>query len=376
LKNLPTALRARLGDEVIEQAIRLGLLAFLIYWSFVLIRPFLPILLWSTVLAVALYPGYAWLTVRLGGHRLPAAVLMTVSSLLVIIGPAMWMALGLIDGLRNIADQLGSGVIPVPAPPDNIKGWPLIGPQAYELWDLASTNLDSALRRIAPQLKPLARPLLGMAGSAGLGVLSFLVSVALAGFLLVPGPRLVEGARTILSHVVPNRSGELVELAGSAIRSTLRGVLGISLLQALLAGIGFKLAGVPGAGMLAFLVLACAIVQLGSTLIVIPVLVWSWTTMDTAAAVVFSIYLLLVNFMDNILKPIVLGHGLRTPMLVIFVGVIGGTLAHGLIGLFVGPVVLAVAWELLTAWMRSEEGDLRQGRAAAGASRASADPQV
>jgi predicted PurR-regulated permease PerM len=344
--------RYRLNGDFVDLSLRLGLLGLLIYWSFVLVRPFIPILIWSIVLAVALYPVHDWSADRLGGRRGLAAVLITVLSLFVFIGPAIWLGFGLVEGVEALSERLGSGSLTIPPAPQAIKGWPLVGAPAFEFWDLAATNLTGALAKIAPQLKQLGGSLLGMAGSAGVGVLMFLASVIVAGFLFVPGPSLVRAIKAVSSRVDSARGGEFVELAGATIRTVSRGIIGISVLQALLAGIGFKLAGVPGASMLTFLVLAFGIGQLGSVIVMIPVIIWGWTVMETTSALLLTVYLVIVGLLDNILKPIVMGRGLTTPMLVILIGVIGGTIAHGIIGLFIGPIVLAVAWELLAAWMR------------------------
>lgn len=354
MSKLQKAVRARSPprDDVIQLAIRIGLLVFLIYWSFVLVRPFIPIIVWSVVLAVALYPTYSWLAEKLGGRRGLSAVLITVLSLFIVVGPAAWLGLGLVEGLRTLSEHLGSASLALPAPPPGIKDWPLIGGQIYELWNLASTNLGSALTKIAPQVKPMAGPVLAMAGSAGAGIFKFLASVVLMGFLFPPGPRLVHGVRMFLMHVVPERSDEFLALAGATIRTISRGVLGIAVLQSLLVGIGFRLADVPGASILTFAALFLGIVQIGPSIVILGVLIWSWTAMETTSALLFTAYMVPVSLLDNILKPIVMGHGLKTPMLVIFIGVLGGTLAHGILGLFVGPIILAVGWELLIAWMR------------------------
>ncbi|MDR3465882.1 MAG: AI-2E family transporter [Xanthobacteraceae bacterium] len=350
-------IRPQPRDDVIQLAIRLGVLALLIYWSFVLVRPFIPILIWSVVLAAALYPLYDRLANLLRGRRAVAASLLTVLSLVILIGPATWIGFGLVESLRTLSEQLNSGTLTIPAPTETVKAWPVIGTRLYDAWALASTNLGAAVRNVAPQLKPLAGAVLGSAGSAGVGVIKFLASVVIAGFLFSPGPRLVEATRTMLLHVIPERSDEFVALAGATIRSVARGVIGIAMLQALLAGIGFKVVGVPGASLLTFLVLALGILQLGSAIVVLPIIVWCWTWMDTVSALLFTAYIIPVSLIDNLLKPMVMGHGLKTPTLVILIGVIGGTLAHGLIGLFVGPIVLAVAWELLAAWMRDESSE-------------------
>jgi predicted PurR-regulated permease PerM len=345
------------GDEIIQLMVRLGLLAFLIYWSFVLVRPFIPILVWSMVLTVALYPPYSWLSMHLGDRPKLAAATITLTILAIIIGPVTWLGFGLADGLQDIAGQLGSGTLAIPSPPEGVKDWPIVGGQIYTLWDNASTNLRAALRELAPHLKPLAGPVLAFAGSAGFGMLKFVASVAISGFLFHYGPRLVAAIRSIQARLVTQRSQDFVALAGLTIRTVAQGVIGVAVLQALLAGIGLKLAGVPHAGLLAFAVLILAILQIGSAIVLIPVIIWIWATKDFALALPLTIYLLIVGVADNVLKPMLMGRGLNTPMLVIFIGVLGGMLAHGILGLFVGPIILAVTWELIMAWIREERAE-------------------
>lgn len=344
----------RSGEEVIQIAIRLGLLAFLIYWSYVLLRPFIPILVWSAVLSVALYPAYDWLSAHLGHRPRTAAIIVTIVVLAIFLGPATWLGLGLVDGLRSISDQLTSGDLGIPPPPDGIRDWPVVGVPLYDLWQMASVNLDGAFRQLAPHLKPLAGPILAIAGSAGTGTLKFIASVVIAGFLFPSGPKHVAAVRNVLTRIVPHRSADFLMLAGATIRTVAQGVIGIAVLQSLLAGIGLKVAGVPHAGVLAFAVLVLGIVQIGSAPILLPVIIWIWTVKDVGAAVLITIYLFLVGISDNVLRPLLMGRGLSTPVLVIFIGVLGGTLAHGIVGLFVGPIVLSVAWQLMMAWVGEE----------------------
>ena len=346
------------GDEIIQLAVRLGLLAFLVYWSFVLVRPFIPILVWSMVLTVALYPPYDWLSVHLGDRPKLAATTITVVILAIIIGPVTWLGFGLVDGLQGFADQLGAGTLAIPSPPEGVKDWPVVGGQIYTLWDHASTNLRAALRELAPHLKPLAGPVLAFAGSAGFGTLKFVAAVAISGFLFHYGPRFVAAIRRIQARLVTQRSQDFVALAGLTIRTVAQGVIGVAVLQSLLAGIGLKLAGVPHAGVLAFAVLILAILQIGSAVVLIPVILWIWATKDFAVALPLTIYLLVVGLADNVLKPMLMGRGLNTPMLVIFIGVLGGMLAHGILGLFVGPIILAVTWELMMAWIHEERAEV------------------
>src|SRR5437667_3904486 len=352
--SLKTVRQLLSGEDVIQLAIRLGLLAFLVYWTFILIRPFVPILAWSIVLAVALYPVFDLLSRLLGGRPRLAAAILTLINLAIVIGPATWVGLSALDGVKEFAGNLGAGSLMVPSPPAGVKNWPLIGPQLYEHWAQASSNIRAALREVAPYLKPMAGVLLALAGNAGVGTLKFLLSVALAGFLFPYGSQLVAAGRGFLYRVVPEQSEHFLELAGATFRAVSQGVIGVAIIQSLLAGIGFKLAGIPGAGLLAFAVMLLAIVQIGAAVVLLPVMIWIWIDRDFTPALLLTLFLVIVGIIDNVLKPLVLGRGLTTPTLVIFVGVIGGTFAHGIVGLFIGPIILSLAWELTLAWMHTD----------------------
>ena len=342
------------GEDVIQLAIRLGLLAFLIYWTFLLIQPFVPILAWSIVLAVAFHPVFDFLSKLLGGRPGLAAAILTVVNLAIVIGPATWLGLSALDGMKALAGDLSSGNLSVPSPPEGVKQWPLIGPQVFEFWNQASNNIRATLREAAPYLKPFASVILALAGNAGVGTLKFLLSVAIAGFLFPYGSQLVAAGRGFLYRIVPEQSEHFLELAGATIRAVSQGVIGVAIIQSLLAGIGFKLAGIPSAGLLAFAVLLLSIVQIGGAIVMFPVIIWIWFDKDFTTALLLTIFLVMVGLLDNVLKPLVMGRGLTTPTLVIFVGVIGGTLAHGIVGLFIGPIILSLAWELTVAWIRTD----------------------
>jgi predicted PurR-regulated permease PerM len=342
-------------SSFIEVAIRLGALALLLYWSLILVRPFTSIVIWSAVLTVALYPVFEWMSLRLGGRRRLAAALITILSLLIVIGPATWLALGLVDSLRMISERLDFSSLTIPPPPNSVKDWPLIGDPIYQFWDLASTNLRAALAQIVPQLKPLGSSLLRIGKDTGLGIIMFLASIIVAGFLFSPAPALVDAVKKFSRRLNPTRGEEFVDQAGATIRAVSRGVIGISVLQTLLAGIGLMVAGIPQASLIAFAVLVLGIIQIGPSIILIPVIIWSWMAMDPGPALLFTAYMVPVNLLDNFLRPIVMGRGLKTPMLVILIGVIGGTLAYGITGLFLGPIVLAVIWELFVTWIEERE---------------------
>jgi predicted PurR-regulated permease PerM len=341
-------LEARATDFVVRLAF-LGLFA---YWSLELVRPFLPVVIWAVLLAVALYPAFAWLARRLGGRQSLAALIVTAIALATVLGPVSILAASLAESVHWLAAGMQAGSLKVPSPPPYVEEWPVVGEPLHEAWALASTNLDDALTRYGPAVLPASGSILGRIAALGADVLKFVLSVIIAGFLFVPGPRLAAGARAFAARLVAPRGAHFVNLAGATIRNVSRGVIGVALIQALLAGIILYLAGIPGAGLIAFGILLLCIVQIGGAPILLPVLVWVWMTHPTGFALILTLLLVPVGLVDNVLKPILVARGLTTPMLVILTGVIGGTLTHGLVGLFLGPIVLAVFYELVVAWTR------------------------
>ena len=341
-------------DTLVVLAIRLVCLGLLGYWTLIIIRPFLTIVIWSAIIAVALYPIFYWLSGKLHGYRMLAAFTITLLSLLLILGPATWLGLSLAESVRMLIARLSEGTIALPPPPEAIKAWPLIGNKAYETWDLASTNLRALLTQAVPYLKPLGGTLLGAAGSFGINLLKFIAATIISGFLFIPGPALVESIKNILRHLAGSRGAMFVDMTGVTVRTISRGVIGVAVLQALLAGIGLIIAEVPAPGLISFLVLLLGIIQIGPSIILVPLVIWSWFAMDATSAVLFSLYMIPVNFLDNVLRPLVMAKGLGTPIWIILLGVFGGTIVHGMIGLFVGPVVLSIAWQLIVLWTRNE----------------------
>jgi predicted PurR-regulated permease PerM len=343
------------SDEAfVVLAIRLVCLGLVAYWALIVIGPFLTILIWSTIIAVALYPIFEWLSAKFLGHRALAATAITVCGLVIMLGPVTWLGISSADSAQMLSARLSDGTIAIPAPPETVKAWPVIGNKAYEIWQLASTNLREMLVQAAPQLKPLGAGVLTVAGSVGINLLKFILATIISGFLFIPGPRLVHSVKNVFQHLAAKRGEMFVDVTGATIRNVSRGVIGIAVVQTLLAGVGLILGGVPAAGLISFVVLLLAIIQIGPAIILIPIVVWSWFVWTPGMAALFSVYMILVSLLDNILRPLVMAKGLSTPMPVILVGVLGGTLAHGMIGLFVGPVVLSIAWQLLALWFRDE----------------------
>ncbi|MEY9768850.1 putative PurR-regulated permease PerM [Sinorhizobium fredii] len=373
VKAEPAGAPASIEPRVTE-FLRLGVLALFAYCLTAITRPcavgggerrrtcaprggFAPIIaIWAGILAVALYPVFRALSALFGGRPRLAAAAITLLALLVIAGPLAAIALSFAEAVQAGLGKLAAGTLSVPAPPDAVRDWPLIGHRLHDAWAQASGNLEATLQRLAPSLLQAGGTVLGKIAGIGVDLIGFIVSVIIAGFLFRPGPRLGEGLKLFARRVAGERGAGFVDLAAATIRNVARGVIGVALLQALLAGLAFSLFGIPAASVLAFAVLIFCIMQIGPAPVLLPVVVWAWTAMETRAALGLTLVLVLIGLIDNVLKPVLVARGLKTPMLVILAGVIGGTLSYGLIGLFLGPIVLGVFYDLVVAWMRSAPG--------------------
>jgi len=349
-------------NRALEIAVRIGLLAVLVAWCFEIVRPFLSLVAWGTIIAVATYPVYRRLEVGLGERRGLAATLFTLLVLGLLIGPILMLAETLVEGAQEFAHALSTGTLSVPPPPEKIGSWPLVGASIERLWSLASVNLQAALREFEPQIKSLGPWVLSAAADTGLGILQFIVAIVLAGVLQANAAGGGQVAQSIARRIGGERGTEFTELAQSTVRGVARGILGVALIQSLLAGLGFLAVGLPAAGLLALLCFLLAVVQIGPILILIPTVIYVFSTGSTVSAVLFLIWSLFVALIDNVLKPLLLGRGAKVPMVVIFVGAIGGFLDSGVIGLFIGSVVLALGYSLLVAWLdRGREAVAKAG---------------
>jgi predicted PurR-regulated permease PerM len=334
-----------------EVALRIGVLAVLVFWCFTIARPFLVAVVWGVILAVAAHSGHRRLAAWLGGRSGLAAVLLTSLALLVLIGPTMMLGLSLVHNLTDLAARIAGGDLDIPPPPAGLAGWPLIGAKASALWQLASVDLADALRQLQPQLRPVVSGLLSLAAGAGLGLLQFLLAAVIAGLLLARSAACQRFAEMLVTRLAGDRGPALAALAGHTVRNVARGVIGTAIVQSSLAGLGFVVAGVPWAALLTLGCFLLCVVQIGPAIVLLGAIVYVFWKAGTFVGAIYLIWSILVALVDNVLKPLLMGRGSDVPLAVIFVGVVGGLFAHGLIGLFVGPVVLVLGYELFRAWL-------------------------
>ena len=336
--------------------IQIGAVVVLAMWCFKIVAPFLNVIIWGLIISVALYPLHVRLTARLSGREKLSATLLVLASLAILLAPTWYLADSTVGGLRNIASGLEDGAVNIPPPAESVADWPLIGERVYAAWSGLATNFESTLNEYAPQLRSLGQSAVAFAGHTIIGVLQFIFSIIVAGAFLTSASRGYEASRNIAVRLIGTEHGEnFTNLSILTIRSVTKGVLGVAIIQAILSAIGLVAIGVPAAGLWAGAVLVLAIIQLPPILVLGPIAIWVFSVMDGLPATIFLVYAIIVSASDAFLKPLLLGRGVDVPMLVILIGAIGGAVSQGIIGLFIGAVVLALGYKLVTAWMAPDQ---------------------
>lgn len=337
--------------EATDIAIRIGALGLLAVWCFIVISPFLLPIAWGVIIAIALQGPHAVLSRWLGGRGGLAATLMVLAILAVAIAPGLMIADSLADDVEALARSVNAGTLRIPPPAPEVQHWPLVGPRAYLLWSSASQDLSAVLAEFAPRARGAASWLLGSLAQFGIALLQFIFSGIISGFVLANWNAFIGGLRALATRLMRDRGPELLQLAAATVRGVTRGILGVALIQTLLAGAALFLAGVPGAALWSIVALILAVVQVGVGLVMFPAALWLFTQDSTTTAIAFLIWSIVLAPLDNILKPILMGRGLNAPVLVVFMGAIGGFVTQGIIGLFVGAVILVMGYELCRAWL-------------------------
>lgn len=351
------------GDEApyvrhaVEIAVRLGLLAALLFWCLAILKPFIPLLIWGVIIAVTLFPFFHTLNKRLKGRSGLTATLLVVFLLVVIIIPCVLLADSLIDGIRHLRDTYQQEGSLIPPPDERVKAWPAFAKPVVDLWQLAATSMQTFVKEYRDQLESIAKWTFRALTGVGVGILEFIVAVIIAGVMLAYSKSGGEAAERVFIRLIGKRGQEFVKLTETTIRQVVKGILGVAIIQTIMASLGFFLAGVPLAGLWAVLCLVLAIIQVGVGPIVIPIIIYVWSSSSTLTAILFTVWSIVVLTIDNVLKPWLLGKGAPVPMLVIFLGAIGGFVATGFVGLFLGAVILSLTYKLTIEWLEPASSD-------------------
>jgi len=339
-------------SRVLDASINIGLAALLVISCLLILKPFVPLLVWGVIIAIASYPRFEKLKHRLGGRGGWTAALWTLLLLLILIIPVFLFASGVVESAQSLIARLHDGNFHVPPPPPGIESWPLIGAPLIRAWTAASTDLTQVLTKFAPEIKKAIPGIISASVGIGFTVLQFVFAILVSGALLAYAPAAAKLTRALCIRVFGEKGPEYQQLVGSTIRNVTFGILGVALIQSAFAAIGFLVVGIPGAGAWSVIFLFAALLQVG-VLVLLPAAVYIFATASTTKAIIFLVWCVFVTVMDNVLKPILLGRGAVVPIMVVFLGAIGGFVALGIIGLFVGAIVLSVGYKLFLAWIEA-----------------------
>jgi predicted PurR-regulated permease PerM len=348
-------------SSVLDASINIGLTALLVISCLLILKPFVPLLAWGMIIAVASYPRFEKLKNSLGGRGGWAAVLWTLLLLLILIFPIFLFARGAVESGQILIARVHDGTLSVPPPPPGIETWPLIGVPLSRMWSAASADLTQLLIKFAPEIKGAIPEILSASAGVGFTVMQFLLAILVSGALLANAPTVAKLTSALCFRIFGEKGPEYQQLVGSTVLNVTFGILGVALIQSAFAAVGFLLVDLPGAGVWSVIFLIGALLQVGA-MVLIPAVIYIFATTSTTKAVIFLVWCMFVAVMDNVLKPILLGRGAVVPIAVVFLGAIGGFVAMGLIGLFVGAIVLSVGYKLFLAWIegRTEERSLAQ----------------
>jgi len=344
--------------RVVEILLPLLLLAALIALCVQLLMPFIGLLLWTLILAICFYPLHRKLTARRMSNRLSAIIIGIALAALILV-PTAIAGISAAASIPDFVAALRSGREHLPPPPAGLGSIPLVGPKIHAVWNQASNNLPEFTKQYGPQLASFTRRMVGAAGGMVTTVLGLILAVIFAAITLAYAERARAFMVALLARIAGSRARaeHYMDVIGATVRSVANGVIGVAFVQALLCGIGFFAIGIPGAGILSLLAMALGVLQVPVVLVTLPAIIFGFSVKSTTVAILFTVWFIIAGLSDAFLKPLMIGHGLEVPMPVILLGVIGGVIAYGLVGLFIGAVLLAVGWVLMMEWLGSRRDE-------------------
>ena len=340
----------------VDTYIKIVALSILLVSCFFIVKPFMLLIVWSIIVAVALYPIYDKVIKLFKGKKKGLVTSLFVIVLLaIIVVPTINLTTSVVHSGQEFHKDFSEGNINIPPPADTVKDWPLIGNKVYTAWSQANKNLENFIvtykEPITNVLSALFNNFTGLLGSVLLALFSLIVAGV---FMLSSEGGYITGVK-FANRLIPGKGVALITMCTSTIRSVVKGILLVAIIQAVLAYIGFILIDLPGAELFTLLVLIFAIIQLPPIIVMIPAIAIVFSYAGNTAAIIFTVYSIIVSMSDSFLKPILLGKGLDTPMLVILIGALGGMMTMGMLGLFIGPVILAIGYQLYNAWVSESQ---------------------
>jgi predicted PurR-regulated permease PerM len=350
-------MKFNLGN-LIEVLLPLFLVALLVALCVQLLAPFVGLLIWTIILAICFHPVHAKLMRRGMSRRLSAILIGTFLSLFILV-PTGIAAIGAATSVPGLISNLQNGQEHIRPPPASLASVPLIGKKAFDTWTAASNNFPAFAKTHAPQVASFSKWLLGQAGGTLMAILLLVLAVIFAAITLAYSDRARAYMLSIMARITGSieRGEHYMIVIGATVRSVANGVIGVAFVQALLCGLGFFIFGVPGAALLSVAAMVLGVLQVPVVLVTLPAIIWAFGAKTMTVAIIFTVWEIIAGLSDAVLKPMMIGHGLEVPMPVILLGVIGGVMAYGLVGLFIGAVLLAVGYVLFREWLESPMAD-------------------
>ncbi|MEX1131646.1 MAG: AI-2E family transporter [Flavobacteriales bacterium] len=338
-------------SRAVDVFVSLILLGGLLTWCALLMAPFISILLWSVILAVALYPFFRMLARWMGGRQGLAASIIVLLGLSLIVVPGYFTGRSLAGSAEIVADYLQKETLHVPQLPAEWYADSGLRKAIADRWPTNDSAFSDLVVQHSDELRHAGNFIFKALAGFSITVLMFIVSIVIAGLLMHTAERGGNAAGRFLARTMGQSGAAMLEMATNTIRNVAKGILGVALIQTTMLALGLFIAGVPAAGLLTVVGLALAVVQVGVGPVVLAVIIYAFADMDTLPAIVLTIWLIITTLIDNVLKPILMGRGSTVPTLVVFLGSIGGFMLSGIIGLFTGAVVLSIGYRLAMAWM-------------------------
>ncbi|PZX92230.1 AI-2E family transporter [Flavobacterium aquariorum] len=346
-------------EKIADTIIRLGVLFLLIGWCYDILKPFVLIIVWAIVIAVALSPVYEAIVKLFRGKKILATIFLALLLISILVIPSILVTQSLYEEINNFTNYYQTNGHLIPPPGASTKDWPTFTKPIVEIWQTASEDISKVIIKYSDQLKVVGEWLLFSLAGIGKGILQFIVSIIIAMGLLLYSDPLTSVSKSIFIKLIGKNGEHYALITVATIRNVVKGFLGVALIQSMMVGVGFFLAGVPFAGIFTIICLILAIIQVGIGPIAIPVVIYMFSVTDTTSATLLAIWIGITLISDNILKPIFLGRGNPpAPMLVIFLGAIGGFLYNGFIGLFLGAVILTLGYKFFLSWIEIIEDEI------------------
>lgn len=340
--------------ELFDTILQFFFIFLIVGFCFKLMLPFIMPMIWAAILAIIFHPFFDFLQKILKGRKTLASILLTVTLVGLLILPIIYFLNSATANFLELKHSFENGTLNIPPPAEEMKNWPIIGKPLYDFLHSLSADLQQSLLKYSTQITEVSKIIMEGVLSSGLAFLQFILSVIIAGILLVSTSAKKLTVKFV-QKIAGEKADEILTITVSTIYQVVKGIIGVAVIQTIIQAFGLYFAGIPYAGILTLVCLILSILQIGPTLINIGVIIYLFSTGDSGHAVFWTIFFIISGLSDNVLKPLLLGKGALVPMLIIFLGVIGGFIMSGFIGLFVGPIVFSIGYKLFIAWLDETE---------------------